>query len=141
MKRKLLEYLNSEYDILKDVLMQTKEILKSLNLDDPDSANRLLSGRKKNIEKANKYQEAVLNIFKRSSSDHVDGDNDFNLLKERVVNILEEIKKLDNSISEIISREYAESKKGFKKTKEFNKFKKGYSLERKSLPGLFDKKS
>ncbi len=138
MKKKLAYYLSKEYEILNDILMQTKEILKSIDADDIEYAGRLLTGRGKNIERADRFQCAAAGVLDRAPDD----SKETLALQERVTGILTIINELDNEISEKLSGGYAESKAGYKKVKESMKLKRSYSSnKRKTSPKRFDKKT
>ena len=107
MKNKLTYYLNKEYEILNDILMQTDEIKKSVKKGDIEYANRLFSGRSKNLSHANKYQDAIVEIFKRQAGDPA-ANTKTNSLKEKVFDLLGKIKSLDDEINEMLSKGYAE---------------------------------
>jgi ABC-type transporter Mla subunit MlaD len=142
MKNKLTYYLNKESEILSDILVQTNEIKKSIKKGDIEYANRLFTGRSKNLSKVNKYQDAVVKILERSTDDLTVKHTKIDSLKKKVINILSEIKSLDDEISEMLSKGYVEFKEGYKKTKELNLLKKSYSDKKRSLlPKLFDKKT
>jgi predicted RNase H-like nuclease (RuvC/YqgF family) len=142
MDKKLAGYLNKEYECLKDILMQTKEIKKSLIKGDIDYANRLLIGRNKNIANANKYQEAAIKIIERSFKDLKNTDPQIDTLRARVAKLLNEINELDDEVKKILSKEHAKFKEGYLKAKKTNLFKKGYlSHKRASAPKLLDKKT
>jgi hypothetical protein len=142
MKDKLTYYLEKECEKLNEVLMQTKEIKKSIESDDIDYANKLFVGRSKNILKANSFQKAVIKIVERSTGTPVLKDGGVIFLRGKVVSMLREIKSLDDEISEILFKEYADSKEGYKKAKELNLLKKSYIRTKSELlPKLLDEKT
>ena len=141
MKSKLTHYLTKENESLNDILTQTKEIKKSLNKEDITTVNRILTGREKNITLADKYQKAIVEIFDRTSDESLLGDTQVIELKESMISMLREINALDEEIGKTLVKKHAESKDGYKKTKEISLLKKSYkSYNAIVSPKVFDEK-
>lgn len=140
MKNKLKNYLMRECVLLGDILMQTREIKKSIIVDDVEYASRLFSGRGRNLDEVNPLHSAVVEIFERGKGDEV-ADIDNEKLREKAMTLLQEITSLDNEISEMLSTGLAAVKEDHKKTKNIRILKKSYSHQKGSIPSLFDKKT